>query len=134
MHFRRHSEVGWLMLQLMGRLCLPFVTQDAQKRASAKERLTALFPGRAGGKTLDLHAAQRRFLESNWPRAGTDRVTVSDLPQTRSPGPAPSESIAARARRLVEQYPKAKRPPPVLQCIGCVGWLLDAISEWWDEQ
>ena len=89
MPFRQHSEVGWLMLQLMGGLCLPFVTRDAQKRASAKERLTALFPGRAGGKTLDLHAAQRRFLESNWPRAGTDRVTVSDLPQTRSPGPAP---------------------------------------------
>ena len=90
MHLRQHSEVGWLMLQLMGGLCLPFVTRDAQKRASAKERLTALFHGRAGGKTLDLHAAQRRHQQESGPRAGTDRVTVSDLPQTRSPGPAPS--------------------------------------------
>ena len=88
MPFRQHSEVGWLMLQLMGGLCLPFVTRDAQKRASAKERLTALFRQRT---PMDLAAAQLRFYQEkeSGPRAGTDRATVSDLPQTRSPGPAP---------------------------------------------
>lgn len=160
MRFREQSEVGWLMLQLMGSTSLPYVTRDEVKRAQGLDGMKVLFRGRAGGKTLnllegldegmeiDVHPAQATFFAA-------DSVTGSGLPQTRSPGPAPSvmadsdaadamayamdafrtvdsgryvgtlaeaqprESLAARARRLVEKYLTRKGLAPVLRCVGC---------------
>jgi len=83
MRLREHSEIGWLMLQLLGALSLPHVTRDAQLRGRGNERLTALFHGRAGGLALSIQ-------EMNRSRAGTDSETGSAPPQTRSPGPAGS--------------------------------------------
>lgn len=76
MRLRQDSELGWLMLQLMGALCMPSVTRDAVLAAP-------LMQGRKSGK-----AAALRFLEDSWPRADTDREAGTAQPQTRSPGPA----------------------------------------------
>lgn len=94
MRLRESSEVGWLMLQIMGALCMPHVTRDAQLRADARGKLLEGrrfgMAGRMSGK-----AAALRFLEDSWPGAGTDSETGAAQPQTRSPEPAPCPRCGA---------------------------------------
>ena len=101
MRFRESSELGWLMLQTLGALCLPYVTRDAQAWEAARNRALigrqsgkrqALFDQLTEGLFIDsanLHPKQQEFASVD---SGRYASKLADAKPT---------SIAAKARRIV---------------------------------
>lgn len=91
MRFRQQSELGWMMLQWLGALCLPHVTRDASLDA-ARAAAMGRHRGRRGGMSAGLASSVMAPIQGKCPGCGAlfPRADIAP-PEGLCPGCRPAE-------------------------------------------